>query len=54
MSEWSIQTNPSGLNVAIRSFAYPGYEFKAEANSKSYSSAYFGTGLRNEDLAFML
>ena len=51
---WSIQTDSSGTVARIRSLLWPGYIAYHVAGTGSFGGAYFGTGLKNKDLAFMI
>jgi hypothetical protein len=54
---WALVPTAAGDAVALRSLAWPGFEFKltvGEPIGQGWSRAYFGTGEPNEDLAFML
>lgn len=51
---WSLITSDSGLEVALRSLLFPGFEYHLEAGTNNYSGAYFGLGEKNADLLFML
>lgn len=52
--EWTLHTDPSSMNVSIRSLVWMGYELTAEAGNQSINQSYFGLGERNRDLPFML
>lgn len=52
--EWCLVADPSGLSVSVRSLLWPGYEFSYDATTKTYQSAYFGEGVKNEDILFMM
>ena len=51
---WSLQTDSSGDIIRIRSLVWPGYVAYHIAGTKNFGGAYFGNGLKNKDLAFML
>lgn len=52
---WVIKAEPSGLQFAVRSLQWPGFELKITCHdSRGHTAAYFGTGLKNEDLLFVL
>lgn len=53
---WSLQTDADGLTVSIRSLVWPGFEATFTANrGTSYGAGYyFGSGLKNEDVLFMI
>jgi hypothetical protein len=50
---WSMHTDADGLGVSIRSLVWPGYEAKFSANNTG-GGVYFGTGLKNDDVLFMI
>lgn len=51
---WSIQPNSNNTAACIRSLLWPGYFFFNTVGSPSYGGAYFGNGIKNRDVAFML
>jgi len=51
---WSVVSDESGLKVSVRSLVWPGFEFKAEACSTRFGGGYYGYGIKNQDLLFML
>jgi len=51
---YSVQTDASGLTASVRSLEWLGHEFNCEAGSTDYSSQYFGNGLKNHDVQFMI
>eukprot|EP00903_Cladosiphon_okamuranus_P015183 g14037.t1 len=51
---WTLTMNPSASCSILRSLAWPGYFFFHEAETSDYGGAYFGDGLPNTDLQFML
>lgn len=52
---WVLRAESSGLQFAVRSLSWPGFELKITANdARGHVSAYYGTGLKNEDLLFVL
>lgn len=51
---WVVQSDASGLNVSLRSLQYPGYEFNIKAGSSVCGGLYFGNGLKNNDVLFMI
>jgi len=53
-SSWSIQYNSSKTCSSLRSLIWPGFIFFAKVNGNQYGGAYFGTGQKNVDLAFMI
>jgi hypothetical protein len=48
----SIRTEQGGQSVSIRSLLWPGAEFAL--SDSTFGSCYFGTGIMNHDLAFMV
>eukprot|EP00826_Nyctotherus_ovalis_P028724 TRINITY_DN2265_c0_g1_i4.p1 TRINITY_DN2265_c0_g1~~TRINITY_DN2265_c0_g1_i4.p1 ORF type:complete len:192 (-),score=52.50 TRINITY_DN2265_c0_g1_i4:142-717(-) len=51
---WSLQKDSSATTVRIRSLLWPGYVAYHVAGTRNFGGAYFGNGLKNKDLAFML
>lgn len=51
---WSMKQNPSKTCVTLSSLRFPGYHFFSRINSSSYGGAYFGNGIENTDLIFMI
>lgn len=51
---WSLIEDESGKLVKIRSELWMGYECQIEAFSAHFQSAYFGSGLHNSDILFMV
>ena len=51
---WSVQRNPNGWNVIIRSRAWNGFTFYHHVGTKKFGSIYIGEGLKNDELQFML
>jgi len=51
---WSLAYDVSLTTVNLRSFYWPGYVFFHEIGTHHYGGVYFGYGLPNRDLAFML
>ena len=50
---WSLQYGRGGKTAIIRSLIWPGFLAYHTPNTKQFDYVYFGTGLRNQDLAFM-
>lgn len=51
---WCVQVD-SGREVAtVRSLLWPGYVAYSEVGTGKFGGAYFGDGLKNKDLSFML
>jgi len=53
-SSWSLQFNSSKTCSSLRSLIWPGYFFFHKIGSSQYGGAYFGTGQKNTDIAFMI
>eukprot|EP01083_Nonionella_stella_P072631 195884_1 len=51
---WTMRTDDPRLTVTLRNHAWPGYEFRHQLRTPNYVSAYFGTGVPNTDLVFMV
>merc|ERR1712100_721358 len=51
---WAAKQNASKTCVTLSSLRYPGYHFFSRINSSSYGGAYFGNGIENTDLIFMI
>jgi hypothetical protein len=51
---WALSYDPSGTQVALRNLYWCGYYFFHVVDSPDYGGVYFGDGLPNLDLAFML
>jgi len=51
---WSIQTDSMKTVSKIRSLVWPGYTAYHISEKGYYGGAYFGNGLKNKDLAFMI
>jgi len=51
---WTISQNNSGTACFIRNLYWEGYNFYALNGTPEYGGAYFGSGVPNLDLAFML
>ena len=51
---WSVQVDPSENVGIIKSLIWPGYIAYSVSGTKLFGGAYFGDGLKNKDLAFML
>jgi len=51
---WSLIFEPAGCMVTLRSNVYPGAVAFASVSGPGYGNIYFGNGLRNNDIAFML
>ncbi len=51
---WAIQSNSNATATYVRNLYWEGYGFYSVLNTPEYGSAYFGYGLPNYDIAFML
>ena len=51
---WALSQNGAGTLSFIRNLYWEGYTFYAVVNSPEYGGVYFGAGLPNQDIAFML
>lgn len=51
---WAVQGSASGSTVAVRSLVWPGYHFSHDVTTGAFAGQYFGDGLKNADIAFML
>mmetsp|Transcript_10594 Transcript_10594/g.16052 ORF Transcript_10594/g.16052 Transcript_10594/m.16052 type:complete len:277 (+) Transcript_10594:57-887(+) len=51
---WTVSHNSSGTASYIRNLYWEGYNFYAMIGTSEYGGAYFGSGVPNLDLAFML
>lgn len=51
---WSVHTDSSKTKVTVRNLLWPGYITYHQANTNIYGFAYFGTGLKNSDLPFLI
>mmetsp|Transcript_45514 Transcript_45514/g.142553 ORF Transcript_45514/g.142553 Transcript_45514/m.142553 type:complete len:275 (-) Transcript_45514:352-1176(-) len=51
---WSLNYDAANTKAVLTSLYWPGYKFFHEVESGSFGGAYFGYGLVNPDVAFML
>merc|ERR1712025_136346 len=51
---WALKKNPSESVVTLSSLRFPGYFFFTKVNSSAYGGVYFGNGVENTDLIFMI
>eukprot|EP00615_Pteridomonas_danica_P003138 CAMPEP_0114347878 /NCGR_PEP_ID=MMETSP0101-20121206/14271_1 /TAXON_ID=38822 ORGANISM="Pteridomonas danica, Strain PT" /NCGR_SAMPLE_ID=MMETSP0101 /ASSEMBLY_ACC=CAM_ASM_000211 /LENGTH=273 /DNA_ID=CAMNT_0001485489 /DNA_START=34 /DNA_END=855 /DNA_ORIENTATION=+ len=51
---WSCSYDPSATTCILRNFYWPGYFFFHVMDTSDYGGVYFGDGLPNVDIAFML
>ena len=53
-SSWSLQTDESKTEVTIRSLLWPGYVAFHRTNSNIFGGVYMGSGIRSQDLPFIV
>jgi hypothetical protein len=51
---WVISNNSAGTIAIVRNIYWEGFSFYAVLGTPEYGSTYFGTGIANYDIAFML
>lgn len=51
---WALKQNASRSMVTLSSLRFPGYHFFTQVNSSIHGGAYFGNGVENTDLIFMI
>lgn len=51
---WSVSQNNAGSVAYVRNFYWEGYNFYAVLGSLEYGGVYYGNGVPNQDIAFML
>jgi radial spoke head protein 9 len=51
---WALSYDPSATTAVLRNFYWPGFFFFHVMGTPEYGGVYFGDGLANLDLAFML
>lgn len=51
---WSIQTDESKTQITVRNLLWPGYVGYHRTNSSVYGGVYFGEGIKNVDLPFII
>lgn len=51
---WSVHADTSKTQVTVRSLLWPGYLTYHRANSNIFGFAYFGNGIKNNDLSFLI
>jgi len=54
IGSWSLQSDNSKTQITLRSLLWPGFVAYHRANSPIFGYAYFGNGIRNDDLPFLL
>jgi len=51
---WRLQSKKAGLEVSIKNLLWHGFEFKYNVGEPQCAQAYFGQGIRQNDLIFMI
>ena len=51
---WSVNMDNTGMVSVVRNMFWSGYSFYTVVNSPEYGGVYFGNGVANWDVAFML
>lgn len=51
---WALSNNSAGTQTFVRNLYWEGYCFYAVLGTQEYGSVYFGLGVPNYDIAFML
>lgn len=51
---WAVTHDNQGATVHIRSLYWDGFSFYHPLKTSEYGCAYFGNGVPNYDIAFML
>ena len=51
---WTISKDSTGTIAYVRNLYWEGYSFYAMVGANEYGGAYFGLGVPNYDIAFML
>lgn len=51
---WSFSHDNAGMTAFVRNLYWDGYTFYTVVRNNEYGGAYFGTGVPNYDIAFML
>lgn len=51
---WAVSHDNSASTVHVRNLYWDGFAFYAVLKGTEYGSAYFGNGVPNYDIAFML
>ena len=51
---WNISLNSAGTMSVVKNLFWEGYTFYASVGSPDFGGSYFGSGLYNSDLVFML
>ena len=51
---WTISKDSTGTIAYVRNLYWEGYSFYAMIGANEYGGAYFGLGVPNYDIAFML
>ena len=51
---WTFKSSSTGANMLISNLLWPGFVGYASLGGPAWGYCYFGTGLKNQDIAFML
>lgn len=51
---WRLQSSKAGLEVNVKNLLWPGFEFKYCVGDSQHIQGYFGNGIRQNDLVFMI
>lgn len=51
---WKLQSKGAALSVSIKNLLWHGFEFKYRVGDKDFVQSYFGHGIRQNDLVFMM
>jgi len=51
---WRLQSKKAGLDVSIKNLLWQGFEYKYQVGEVDGVQAYFGQGIRRNDLVFMI
>eukprot|EP01084_Bolivina_argentea_P081891 148289_1 len=51
---WRLQSKKGGLEVSIKNLLWNGFQFKYNVGETQFIQAYFGNGIRRNDLVFMI
>ena len=51
---WTVSNNNSGTISIVRNLYWEGFSFYTVLGTPEYGNVYFGTGIPNYDIVFML
>lgn len=51
---WVLQKRENGLSVRIKNLLWEGYEFEYQVGTPNFYQGYFGLGIRQNDLIFIM